>query len=90
MIFDDDTDDFMEELEIARRMLSCKDQLTLANEFIEATISEEMSQGGFENPTLCNLDGLRDALKLKGYAVSLELGRDEPIITIRKRGRRPR
>lgn len=88
MFFNDETDDIMDEMAIARRMLSCKDQLSLANEYIKALICDELSIGSFENEQLCNLCGLRDALKMHGFVMSLELGNSEPMITIRKQGRK--
>ena len=92
MIFDDDTDDIMDEMAVARKMMARKDKLSLANEYIKALISDELSISGFENEQLCNLCGLRDALKVHGFVMSLKLGQDEPELTIRiqrnKQGRK--
>ena len=83
-------DDEIDEMDIYRRMMSRKDKLDLANEYIKAIICDDLSISGFENPNFCNLNVLPDALKTYNFVISLELGDDEPTITIRKQGRKRR
>ncbi len=88
MLFDDETDELWDEMAVARRLYSRKDKMDLVNDCLKVLICEELSNGGFEDEQLCNLHGLRDALMVYGFVVSLVLGADEPILTIRKQGRK--